>query len=721
MDQFLRSAIDLSDIESKVLSGGYESDSGYSTYDVSPITSSAPTQLTYPTSAQMAAVQPHGHHMEPAFFNYTLSPTATVFPGHAPAAMNQPSTSLLHDMQSPCSSDVGFFSPHSGFSSHATTPSHQDALTFFPAHGTCSMFGSYSQPQDFDPLNISTCFPNASVPNSDSTIPTFSSQIPDILLPDASLTTEPPVSMPSTSVATATESIKLPKLEAVQTACKLQVPQTRKLVESAPVQVAKPAVQVKVESRSTSCAVANQSKDVPEGQVKTERGEETKSTTKETSSKSSQAILSKLLTPSGTQPKIVSITAINNNGTKTKLDLSQLQTLVGQSASGKEEKTAKPSSQSGSVSDSEVHSVSTQASPSKTRSLTSSPKAVPMKATQKKKAQWPRSMSKANLMAFREHILNKLKKGQGSSSVAGSSNNSQKETISEAGKVEVMKCETPSPSTSGEVNVTYERNRSSDSRCHSEPADVFGGPNCSPCLQQLQSSHSEGCLASSMSSQQQQVFVPSDADTKLAEFFPQNCNDVLNLFQFNPDALLSTTIDDQILDGLDLGFDSDDSCKVDNEIARFLDSEMSSSSSETPMEVGVHYDVMRDNSPITTPPLSHHASPLVSPATYDSHPSSPQTSVTPSCNYVPLANTRPYLPERALVTGHVTSGPMSNMQMGMFNFPDILIGENGVGGVSCESDMKLHIQQNLLQAHHDPLLTGSSTLLQACGSETFEF
>ena len=64
MDQFLRSAIDLSDIEAKVLSGGYESDSGYSTYAVSPITSAAPTQLTFAASSQLPGLQgPHGHHV----------------------------------------------------------------------------------------------------------------------------------------------------------------------------------------------------------------------------------------------------------------------------------------------------------------------------------------------------------------------------------------------------------------------------------------------------------------------------------------------------------------------------------------------------------------------------------------------------------------------------------------------------------------------------------
>lgn len=701
MDQFLRSAIDLSDIEAKVLSGGYESDSGYSTYDVSPITSSAPAQLGYPSSTQMASMQTHRHHIEQAMFNCNLSPTATMFPG-APV-MNQPSTSLPHDtMHSPCNSDVGFFSPHSGFSSHTTTPSHQDTLSFFPAHAPCPIFSSYSQAQDFNSLNMSTCFPDGSVPSTDSAIPSFSSQIPDILLPDASLAPGP-MSMPSVPA-------KFPKPEPVHTACKVQVPQMTKPVESSPTQHAQSAAEVKIEPLPNSCVFGSQSEPSSGTYMKTERGE-TQATSCEQGSTSSQAILSKLLGQNGAHPTIVSITAINNNGTTTKLNLSQLQALVGQSTNAADKGSAnltaaKVVPQSGSASDSEV-------SPSKG----TSPKSVPMKASQRKKGQWPRSMSKANLMAFREHILNKLKKGQESSSGAGG--DSSKEKSGELSSMEVMKCETPSPSSGCEVKVTYERNHTADSRCHSEPADMFGGPNGSPCLQ-LQASHSEGHLHSSTSVQQ--TFGLSDVDTKLADFFPQNCNDVLNLFQFNPDAFLSTSIDDQLLDGLDLGFDDEDSNKVDREIARFLDSEINGTTPEVPMDVGVQYDVVKENSPITTPPLSHHASPLVSPANYNSSPSSPQRHQTCSYNSVSptsSASSTPYLSERALVTGHVTTGPMSMCGMSMFNFPDMLTNGNEIGGVSCESEMKLHIQQNLLQSHHDPLLAGS-TMLQACGREAFE-
>ena len=509
---------------------------------------------------------------------------------------------------------------------------------------------------------------------------------------------------------------------------------------STPKQKAESAAEVKIESHPNSCVFAAQtqteatssSKFVLKKEQCVEQETQTNSeqaTSTPSKSNSSQAILSKLLGQSGPPPTIVSITAINNNGTTTKLDLSQLQAIVGQpntSSKGATKIVAKVAAtqrQSGSASDSEATSTAGQASPSKSKSSTSSLKSVAMKASQRKKGQWPRSMSKANLMAFREHILNKLKKGQENSNGSGSENGSQKEN---ANNVELMKCETPSPSSGcGEVKVTYERNRSAESRCHSEPAEMFGAPSSSPNAVPLQASHSESYLHNSTTSTQQS-FGSSDVDTKLADFFPQNCNDVLNLFQFNPDALLSTTIDDQILDGIDFGFTDEDSSKVDREIARFLDSEINGTTSETPMELGVQYDVMQDHSPITTtPPLSHHTSPLVSPAHYNSRPSSPQKSVTPSYSYASVSPTdtpRPYHSERALITGHVTSGPMA-MQMGMFNFSDMLVsaGGNEMGGASMESEMKLHIQQNLLQAHHDPLLTGSSTLLQACGSEAFEF
>ena len=728
MDQFLRSAIDLSDIEAKVLSGGYESDSGYSTYDVSPITSSAPAQLPYPTSAgTMAAMQQgHTHHMEQAIFN--LSPTASMFPG--PHGLGQPSTSLLHDsIHSPCSSDVGFFSPHSGFSSHATTPSHQDTLSFFPAHGPCPMFTSYSQPQDFNSLDMSSCFPNSSMSNSDSTIPSFSSQIPDILLPDSSLAPVP-LSMPSAPTTNATpvevDARRFPKPEPVQAAgCQAQPPpQVMKSTENSKDKNTESAAEVKSEPLNNSCAFACKSEVKSKGHIKTEQVEESRaSSSDEPSQQSPQVLLTKLLGQTSTPPTIVSITAINNNGTTTKLNLSQLQAIVGKSAVSSPSKTAaiKPVPLPSSGSEDEN---TTDESPSKVKSSACSPKTVPMKASQKKKGQWPRSMSKANLMAFREHILNKLKKGQESMNGA-SGDVGQKEMASETGggKVELMKCETPSPSTSCEVNVTYERNRSAESRCHSEPAEMFIGSHCSPNLQ-LQSSHSESYLHSSASTHHHQATGTSEADTKLADFFPQNCNDVLNLFQFNPDALLSTTLDDHLLDGIDLCLDEEDSSKLDNEIARFLDSDASSAvASESPMEIVGQYDMLTDHSPIMTPPLSHHASPLVSPATYHSGPPSPQKGLSRSCSHSSVSPTAatPYLPERTLITGHVTTGPMTSLQMGMFNFPDMLTGRNEMGGISHENEMKLHIQQNLLQAHHDPLLTGNNTILQACGAEAFEF
>jgi hypothetical protein len=577
--------------------------------------------------------------------------------------------------------------------------------------------------------------------------------------------------MPDPAATNATTAaVKFPKSEPIHAACKVQAPppQMTKAVamdtSNLPKQNAESAAsaEIKIESHPNSCVFATQtqtkSASLPKhaGNLKKEQGvveQETqttstkqiapaKSSSKPSNASSSQAILTKLLGQNGGTPAatILSITAINNNGTTTKLDLSQLQALVGQPNTNTKTKTAKVASttatqqqqQSGSVSDSEVTSTAAgQASPSASKNKsggTPGPKSVPMKATQRKKGQWPRSMSKANLMAFREHILNRLKKGQEcSNGVSGSCDGAQKENAASA-VVELMKCETPSPSSRcGEVEVTYERNRSAESRCHSEPAEMFGGgPTSSPSAAALQSSHSESYLHDTTATSAQQGFGSTDVDTKLADFFPQNCNDVFNLFQFNPDALLSTAIDDQMLDGIDLVWSDEDSCKVDSEIAQFLDSEIHGAPTGSPMELGVQYDIMRDHSPVSN--SSPHTSPLVSPTNYNSQPSSPQKSVTtPSCSYASVSPTntaRNYHSERALITGHVTSGPMGAMHMGMFNFPDMLVATsdaNEMGGASIENEMKLHIQQNLLQAHHDPLLTGNSTLLQACGPEAFEF
>ena len=85
-----------------------------------------------------------------------------------------------------------------------------------------------------------------------------------------------------------------------------------------------------------------------------------------------------------------------------------------------------------------------------------------MKAGHKKKTQWPRSMSKANLMAFREHILNKLKRGKEEGARSGES---QEASSLATAMTNSPSFEVDAGCSSGEVPV--------QARCSSEPADFF--------------------------------------------------------------------------------------------------------------------------------------------------------------------------------------------------------------------------------------------------------
>ena len=142
----------------------------------------------------------------------------------------------------------------------------------------------------------------------------------------------------------------------------------------------------------------------------------------------------------------------------------------------------------------------------------------PVKCGQKKKTQWPRSMNKANLMAFREHILNKLKKGQ---------DETQGLTAQQ------QQTGNPSPSSGYKVTITNENN-SIPERCSSAPADALNTQLHSPSPSPLQTSYSAGNIS--------QIFENSKG------------GDTDRALHFNPDILLSSSIlglPDSLLDEID--------------------------------------------------------------------------------------------------------------------------------------------------------------------------
>ena len=109
IEQFLRSAVDLSEIEAKLFSAtGYESDSGYSTYDVSPVTSTAPLHLPPGGTFQSRSLSPALTPVDPTpFFRCNYSPTNPSFPPTSPH-MIHPS---LHDSITSPINDASIFSP----------------------------------------------------------------------------------------------------------------------------------------------------------------------------------------------------------------------------------------------------------------------------------------------------------------------------------------------------------------------------------------------------------------------------------------------------------------------------------------------------------------------------------------------------------------------------------------------------------------------------------
>lgn len=633
IDQFLRSAVDLSEIESKLFSNngsaGYESDSGYSTYDVSPITSSAPSHLP------LSCVPPQLMSIDGSSLFPLTSP-----PPHAPPP-------LVHESSSPCASDAGFFSPHSDFSCSLATTPNQEPIGFFSSQPPCPIFTSFISSQDFpapashatmatnEPFTLNLC----DVSNTNSTIPCFSSQIPDILLTNVT----PP--KPSGRRASDSQLTALSSEIAKSANQSRSLPNLGRLVREP--ELAGDLSVVKIKSEPNSCML------LPCQHA----GEPPLQTVASLCSKTPG--LHRLLTTSNQNQINKALPALNMETSDmavlqnalTKLSQKQLEELPSNGAV-----VARVVGNHGY--NGSCYQEQQQSKSSKVTSSSKVPKSghTSMKVNGRKKTQWPRSMSKANLMAFRQHILNKLKKGQDNNTA----DSAKQDPV-------LSKCEeTVSCQSSCEVQVKYEQNGHAPSaaRCQSEPADTKQAPPTAS----LQSSASTDNVHSITPSS---LFEGFEDNGRLTDIFQSE-----ELFQFNPDTLLSTPIDDCLL--YNIGEDSD---KLDQEIAQFLSD---ATSSAAPVSQSVPH----------TPSPSYQASPTASPtASFSSQPSSPHNQPQPS--FVSPGQQHPSYN----ISGQVIGAAIHSLPV----FP--VVAET--------------FQQNLLQMDSDPLL-GGNPMLQTGIVEPFE-
>lgn len=639
IDQFLRSAVDLSEIESKLFSlTGYESDSGYSTYDVSPITSNTP--VNYSVGGQVSALS----SCPPPPLTLITSPLfgSPSFPGMPPLPHHPSRSPLMHDTAvSPCGSDGGFFSPHSSFSSLANTPSHE-SMVFFP--NPPPPVPMYSQPftqaQEFNGNMFSNnCF-------SDISNSSFGLQIPDIILHD----------------------VRMPNLP--------------------------PIVPTSADRKFPCCS--------REGFVKTEGSKGVPSVLKsETCSKGSCAFEgektpdSSSLTPSPAQGSEV--------GEK------QESSLVGTSCAQSSESNKRQRIPTTAATQYRYSTTDLAGSLSKKgkSGTTKMCKAGAKASLKKKKTQWPRSMNRANLMAFREHILNKLKKAQEvpaePSNTAPTHATPVASLVMEStgtagdGSPTPIKFEAPSPNAEFELQVTYERNHlSPPKRCHSEPARLQNKMGVDLPLQNSQSDSNINGTSSHFPS-----------ELRLLATSAGDCGGMFSEFFCNPDTFLSPGVDDKFMDDLDLKFSME--AGEESEIFNLysgsehpLDCPSSSSISDVEtMDIDLQ-ELLDDSkqqvfSPSSSPSLP--GSPNLAECDSETLSSSP-ASFSPSNSVSPIANGS--VIQHSFCDDNSSSSP-GEEDGNAFQFPEILSihGSMVLDGVSVMSDGETDYQTQpaFLQFH----------------------
>ena len=705
IDQFLRSAVDLSEIESKFFSAtGYESDSGYSTYDVSPITTAAPFQHSYPLHCQMnlqtEPVMGSVEHSAGPMFNCTFSPTSTVFPG-----------GLTSTASSPCSSEVGLFSP--GLDSVASTP-NQDTSSFFPSQTPTPGMATYPHP-------AVTMFGNSYFLEDTSTtnsIPSFNSQIPDIMVSNAGNASNEGIRHHNgrrnsdSQLTLRTNLGKTSKLDLTGQLGTRSLPNVGRM----PAMVTQQGFPMPIPSVSAHghlpMSVHGQGQSL---KIEDERRHSCHATAN---------MYSEHLPISISQNTCSSVPFQSPNSHRFQ---------------------SSPSNQI----ESETHLTNSRVSIMK---ATKKAKTSITKTGQRRKNQWPRSMNKANMMAFRQHILNKLKKGQESTLETCESTfvncvkqeaSSPRPVNSEAAysnESSEEKCDL----NGYEVQVTVQRNHSMSNRSKSEPI-----ANSNPNVTNTAFLHSSQSANNVNNDSSMDLSLCDNSTSHLSDLFlgDADCNDILSSLQFNPDSLLSGVDEDHMLKTL--GFDEMDSSRVDEEIAKLLgvgsDSliSLASTNSGEVMDLDCIQELLDDDpvsSPLSLPTLTDcNSSPSV---TISSLPPSPsfaslspgsasllqgQSSPSPvfsNCSSVQQTDCPP-------VTGYETNVFASTPQytIPVESIVSTQVGANDACGndnplmlqatsMTVNSDVAMGVEHSSLHSV-DPMVGGSG-LFQTCSTEVFE-
>lgn len=220
-----------------------------------------------------------------------------------------------------------------------------------------------------------------------------------------------------------------------------------------------------------------------------------------------------------------------------------------------------------------------------------------------KKTQWPRSMKKANLIAFREHILNKLKRGQ---------EDSQRLNPQEV-----------SAGNMSGVSSSFEMNGEDlPARCSSEPANFFSHRNHADSPSPLQSSHSAGDIKSL-----QLKHYPSESETD--NMHPD----------FNPDILLSSSVlglPGTLLADMEIDSLSSISSPSKDDFAQFLCDPSPPSSVTSPIdsmeELNSLQNFLGSENSISPPHINEVSSPSSSPHTSSFSPTT-TTAITQQSSF----------------------------------------------------------------------------------------
>ena len=378
----------------------------------------------------------------------------------------------------------------------------------------------------------------------------------------------------------------------------------------------------------------------------------------------------------------------------------------------------------------------------------------------KKKTQWPRSMNRANLLAFRQRILDKLKKGQEIAndpltqtiplSVMTSENPSSilSSSSSSSSVPPLIKCEASSLNSEFEVQVMYERNHMTTKRCQSEPA------NSQSFLLPLHISNSDGHLNNS-NVEDELVSSPCLFDEE--KFFgmpPEDADNILN--NFNPDVLLSSHLVDMMLDGMGFKFDvtkkeersgkksqSIADTEIDKLVSNSENGSFSSSSflhslslGDRPSDKDIDHLLAESGDCESISPLSSSSSlgsPDLTPV-----PPTDQFDLGITCSFSPAGSisrsvsldgcsSPSYQKNRG---GQIerkrcfscdmpcVNGAIDDDHNSAFLFPEILsvegsmvldgVGVISEGGVECDSYFNHHVRDAFLHSTHDPLLASDT-------------